>query len=85
MTFYYFAVNGVWNDLRYQDRMGEHNKQTKDSVRGPNARAQGVGFLVFLELVFAVGQFGIVVVSKLSVPPAGAPPDLEGGAKPAMV
>ena len=47
VTSTYFAVNDIWNDLRVQTRFGEHWKGTKKYLRGPNSRAEAVGFLWF--------------------------------------
>ena len=58
-TLLLFATVDCWNAVRYQERIGEHNKDTKKEVQGPNDRANTVAAGVFFELLISLALLAV--------------------------
>ena len=65
-TLLLFATVDCWNAVRYQERIGEHNKDTKKEVQGPNDRANTVAAGVFFELLISLALLAVLVKTKFA-------------------
>jgi len=60
----FFGTLDAWNAIRYQDKIGNHNKDTKNDNKGPNDRANFVAAGMFFELVLSIAWLVVIVATK---------------------
>ena len=65
-TLLFFATVDCWNAVRYQEHIGEHNKDTKKSVGAPNDRANTVAAGIFIELLISLAMLAVLVKTKFA-------------------
>ena len=65
-TLLFFATIDTWNAVRYQERIGEHNEETKKTTQGPNDRANFVAAGVFFELLISLALLVLIVKTKFA-------------------